>query len=46
MCEIHWLTSSLSEEDDAALLAARMDARVVLFLLSLSSHIENNCLNL
>ena len=40
------LTSSLSEDEDAALLAAIMEARVVLFLESLSSHSENNSLNL
>ena len=42
----YWLTSSLSEDEDAALLAAIMEARVVLFLESLSSHSENNSLNL
>lgn len=44
--DIAWPTSSLSEDEDAALLAASIEARVVLFLESLSSHIENNCLNL
>ena len=44
--DIGWPTSSLSEDEDAALLAASIEARVVLFLESLSSHIENNSLNL